>query len=235
MLIPHISWQENFVQSHWSVGYCKACGHTEAIRIGEVVKTTKLMSVLPIHTSIGARICICDYCGRAASPHSDARVMKASNWSFEEGLDSLFERCSPEFEFGKARFSEEDEVHDLLRDVARATTLNRIDLNKNGMAALIGGGCGLAAGPAIGALIGAGDALGQLILGLMVGAFLGGILGIIGGGIHTTYRDARMLIERNYLKYRIDDSILLRLAARFPRRIRRGVAWTLARSAAAKT
>lgn len=235
MILLHIAWEKSFVQSHWSVGFCKACAHTEAIRIGEVVETTKLMSVVPIHTNIGDRFCICDYCGRAASPYSDARVMKAINWSYEEGLNSLFERCSPEYEFGKPRFSTEEEVDDLLRDVAKATSLNRIDLNKNGMAALIGGGCGLVAGPAIGAIIGAGDALGQVIIGLMIGAVGGGILGILGGGIHSTYQDARMLIERNYRKYRIDDSILIRLSAGFPRRIRRAVAWTLAQSAVAKS
>ena len=195
----------------------------EAVRIGRVISTTSFYFVIPVEREVGSKISCCDFCGGEAVPYKDSGFVEVDDWSYRDGLWALFEKCAPRYDSGSARFSTKEEVDSLLRAVTRATKLSRVDLNTQWLPPLIGAGVGAAMSLVPALLSDQPDQFRVVFLALLGGAFVGGILGIIIGGLYSSRRLARTMIEYCAQKYLIDGDLLTSSATGYPGRIRRAV------------
>jgi hypothetical protein len=208
----------------WSIGYCTSCDRTEAIRIGRVISTTSLYVVVPVTRKVGAKVSCCDYCGREAERDKDAEVVDVDDWSYRDGIATLFDLCAPAYDFGPLRFSKEDEIISLLRATTRATSYSKVDLNAQWLPPLLGAVVGAALAIVLAPMLSDGkDKFRVTFVALLGGGFVGGLIGVFTGGILTCNKVARTTIEYNTLKYKIDRDLLLDSATGFPSRIRRAV------------
>lgn len=210
-----------FEQTSWSIGYCSTCNRTEAIRIGRMISATMLYGFVTVSRQVGSEVSYCDFCSGSATQYQDAKTLGVEDWTYRDGIATLFELCAPGYDFGLPRFSTEDEIIGLLRATSRSTSYSKIDLNTQWLPPLIGACAGaVLAIVLVPMLFDEHDDFRAIFLPLLGGGCVGGLLGILIGGIRSCNKLARTTIEYNALKYNIDPDLLLDSAIEFPNRIR---------------
>lgn len=220
-MIVHASLEKYFDQTGWSVGHCPNCKCTEAIRIGDIVETFKLMLV-PLDRARDP-VSLCDYCRQSVKPDSDARRLSLNDWNYGYGIKALFAMCIPGSEPDEPRFHSDDEVDSLLRAVTKSTSISRLNLamDISWRPALVGMVFGAILFPVLAVLLNEASNNVEYFLAAGLGSLLGGIAGMYFGALGATYKAAERRVNTQYLKYEIDDEILTRVAVGFPARIQR--------------
>lgn len=208
----------------WSVGYCRHCRHHDAIQIGESTWVVE-MWYLPIYSSDTQRLALCDRCGRPAPPAREARIIHRRDWSPDQGLRVLFERCAPGLIDHVPRLTAPEELRGLLTWAEQRSAMGQVNCLPG---LILGFTAGLALSMA-GGLLGAG--LGGMNVGVLVGLGVGVLFAVlIGpavGGIAWSRLEgrkvARKLIAAPYYKYQLDGTMLTELSWSYSDRIQRAV------------
>lgn len=220
-MIVHASLEKYFDQIGWSVGYCPNCKCTEAIRIGDIVETFKLMLV-PLDRARDP-VSLCDYCRQAAKPDPDAMRVSIKSWNYGDGITALFAMCIPGSEPDEPRFRSDEEVDAMLRAVTKSTSISRLNLqiDMSWRPVLVGILFGAILFPVLAMLLEVAADKVDCFLAAGLGALVGGIAGMYFGALGATYKAAERRVNAQYHKYEIDDEILTRVSNGFPPRIRR--------------
>jgi len=185
--------------------------------VGEILKSVKFHSAIPLHRSKESEGAFCDHCGTPSVPYPDSYHLDIGYWTYADGLPALFEACLPDSEITSQPYSTEPEVRRLVLSISRATSFLRMDLNQ-GFPALFGGAGGMILGGVIAACLGEGPTAAALIVS--TGLVVGGVGGLLLAGLRSSWRSARELVFNNVMKYGIDPVHVLDAAEGQPRRIR---------------
>jgi len=217
-----IAEQDCFEQTHWSIGSCDRCGRFDVIRYGNLVRKTSFCGFFVDEGVKIGKSARCDWCQNAAAPSPASKVPKA-DWSYRDGIMSLFEKCGAGKFVTPPLFDSEESIRGLLNLVKKRSSLNSVSVR---------------IGIVIGAILGAAFLLTigqyyilfpeqsttqQSVLLSIFGLVVGGIIGAIVEAFLRMPQVAERMVRQMYYKYHPDSQLLEDVAASYPGRIRHAV------------
>jgi hypothetical protein len=212
-------------QIGWTLGVCGSCGGWEAIRVEDLIKTTKLWFI-PLDSSVVGRSLRCDFCERfLRGAPTKLRTIEFRAWTPADGLQVLAQRLGGDPTVVSEKRDADKRIHSLLGGIAHSTSINNINVD-------LGITTGLIVGGLFGLLVGLFvlpyfnmrmDATGKTMAGL----FGGCVIGLIVGALATLILRRRSLPLRRLVQicnqYGLSVSDLEKAADRSAARVRRAV------------